>query len=160
MQPVQLAIGMGILLLLAFVRTARLLRSEREARRELAETRDAALEGSRAKSAFLATMSHEIRTPMNGVIGLTGLLLNTDLDERQKQYAEGVRGAGDALLSIINDILDFSKVEAGKLELEEIDFNLLQVVEEAAELVAESAQSKGLELLAYCSPELPLGAPW
>ena len=143
--------------MLAFVRTARLLRSEREARRELAETRDAALEGSRAKSAFLATMSHEIRTPMNGVIGLTGLLLNTDLDERQKQYAEGVRGAGDALLTIINDILDFSKVEAGKLELEAIDFNLLQVVEEAAELVAESAQSKGLELLAYCSPELPLG---
>jgi two-component system, sensor histidine kinase and response regulator len=156
-QPVQLAIGMGILLLLAFVRTARLLRSEREARRELAETRDAALEGSRAKSAFLATMSHEIRTPMNGVIGLTGLLLNTNLDERQKQYAEGVRGAGDALLTIINDILDFSKVEAGKLELESIDFNVLQVVEEAAELVAESAQSKGLELLAYCSPELPLG---
>ena len=156
-QPVQLAIGMGILLVLAFIRTARLLRSEQEARRELAETRDAALEGSRAKSAFLATMSHEIRTPMNGVIGLTGLLLNTELDERQKQYAEGVRGAGDALLSIINDILDFSKVEAGKLELESIDFNLQQVVEEAAELVAESAQSKGLELLAYCSPEVPLG---
>jgi two-component system sensor histidine kinase/response regulator len=156
-QPVQLAIGMGILLLLSFVRTARLLRSEREARRELAETRDAALEGSRAKSAFLATMSHEIRTPMNGVIGLTGLLLNTDLDDRQKQYADGVRGAGDALLSIINDILDFSKVEAGKLELESIDFNLLQVVEDAAELMAESAQGKGLELLAYCSPELPLG---
>ena len=155
-QPIQLAIGTTILLVLAFIRTARLLRSEREARRELAETRDTALEASRAKSAFVATMSHEIRTPMNGVIGLTGLLLNSELDDRQRQYAEGVRGAGEALLTIINDILDFSKVEAGKLELETIDFNLLQVVEDAAELVAESAQRKGVELLAYCSPELPI----
>ncbi|WP_193614220.1 response regulator [Nocardioides lijunqiniae] len=122
---------------------------------ELESSRDAALEGSRAKSAFLATMSHEIRTPMNGVIGLTGLLLTTELDARQRQYAEGVRGAGEALLSLINDILDFSKVEAGKLQLETLDFHLVQVVEEAAELVGESAAAKSLELLAYCSPELP-----
>ena len=123
----------------------------------LEEARDAAVEGSRLKSSFLATMSHEIRTPMNGVIGLTGLLLTTELDERQAQYAQGVRGAGEALLAIINDILDFSKVEAGKLELEEIDFDLVQVVEEAAVLVADAAQQKGVELLAYCSPDLPLG---
>jgi two-component system sensor histidine kinase/response regulator len=122
---------------------------------ELESSRDAALEGSRAKSAFLATMSHEIRTPMNGVIGLTGLLLTTELDARQRQYAEGVRGAGEALLALINDILDFSKVEAGKLQLETLDFNLVQVVEEAAELVGESATGKSLELLAYCSPEVP-----
>jgi signal transduction histidine kinase/CheY-like chemotaxis protein len=154
-QPGQLAVGMTILAVLAFVRTARLLRSEREARRSLAAARDEALAGSRAKSAFLATMSHEIRTPMNGVIGLTGLLLKTDLDPRQQQYAEGVRGAGEALLTLINDILDFSKVEAGKLELEIVDFSPVQVVEEAAELVADTAQNKGLELLAYCSPELP-----
>jgi two-component system, sensor histidine kinase and response regulator len=128
----------------------------KQAESELATARDAALEGSRMKSDFLATMSHEIRTPMNGVIGLTGLLLTTELDERQRQYAQGVRSAGDALLTIINDILDFSKVEAGKLELETIDFNLVQVVEEAAELVAEPAQRKDLELLAYCSPDLPL----
>jgi two-component system sensor histidine kinase/response regulator len=122
---------------------------------ELESSRDAALEGSRAKSAFLATMSHEIRTPMNGVIGLTGLLLTTELDARQRQYAEGVRGAGEALLTLINDILDFSKVEAGKLQLESLDFSLVQVVEDAAELVGESATAKSLELLAYCSPELP-----
>ena len=129
----------------------------KQAEVDLETARDAAVEGSRLKSSFLATMSHEIRTPMNGVIGLTGLLLTTELDDRQVQYAEGVRGAGEALLSIINDILDFSKVEAGKLELEQIDFDLVQVVEEAALLVAESAQNKGVELLAYCSPDLPLG---
>ena len=148
-------ISVTLLLGLSFARSARLLQSESRARTEARASRDAALEASRAKSAFLATMSHEIRTPMNGVIGLTGLLLNTPLDERQRQYANGVHLAGEALLRIINDILDFSKIEAGKLELEIIDFNLVQVVEEAAELVAESARSKGLELLAYCSPELP-----
>ncbi len=94
---------------------------------------------------------------MNGVIGLTGLLLSTDLDDRQRQYAEGVQSAGEALLAIINDILDFSKIEAGRLELEVIDFDLVQVIEEAAGLVASPAQRKGLELVTSCAASLPSG---
>ncbi len=122
---------------------------------ELAEARDEALESSRLKSDFLATMSHEIRTPMNGVIGLTGLLLDSPLTDTQRQYAEGVRASGDALLAIINDILDFSKIEAGKLELEMVDFDLAEALDDVAFLVAESARSKSLELVAYCHPGMP-----
>ncbi len=122
---------------------------------DLAAARDAAMESSRLKSDFLATMSHEVRTPVNGVIGLTGLLLGTELDSRQRQYAEGVKGAGESLLAVINDILDFSKIEAGKLELEIIDFDLLDVVEGAVALLAENARSKGLRLVATCHPDLP-----
>jgi hypothetical protein len=122
---------------------------------DLAAARDAAMESSRLKSEFLATMSHEVRTPVNGIIGLTGLMLGTDLDSRQRQYADGVKGAGESLLTIINDILDFSKIEAGKLDLEVIDFDLVDVVEGAVELLAESARKKGLNLVATCHPDLP-----
>jgi len=148
----------GLLIVaITVLRVWRLLDAETELRRDLALARDEALAASRAKSTFLATMSHEIRTPMNGVIGLNELLLTTSLDERQRQYAEGVQNAGHGLLGVINEILDFSKIESGHLELEEIDFDLVELVESVAEIVGEPAMAKGLELLAYCSPELPTG---
>ncbi|MDQ1399718.1 MAG: hypothetical protein QOK20_1650, partial [Acidimicrobiaceae bacterium] len=127
----------------------------KRAEADLADARDLALEASRSKSDFLATMSHEIRTPMNGVIGLTGLLLDSELTETQRHHAEGVRASGEALLGVINDILDFSKIEAGKLELETVDFEVANAIEEVAALVAESARAKGLELVTYCRPEVP-----
>lgn len=124
--------------------------------KELEAAREAAMESSRLKSEFLATMSHEIRTPMNGVVGLTALLLETPLDQTQKQYAEGVKSAGEALLALINDILDFSKLEAGKVDLESRPFDPRTLVEEVAGLLAEPAQAKSLELIAYCEPDVPV----
>ncbi|WP_248762054.1 response regulator [Pseudarthrobacter sp. SSS035] len=134
---------------------ARDITLRRAAELELKAAREAALESSRLKSEFLATMSHEIRTPMNGVVGLTALLLETPLDQTQKQYAQGVKGAGEALLSLINDILDFSKLEAGKVDLDIRAFDPRALVEEVAGLLTEPAQAKNLELIAYCEPDVP-----
>ncbi|WP_286179445.1 response regulator [Arthrobacter sp. ISL-95] len=114
------------------------------------------MEASRLKSEFLATMSHEIRTPLNAVIGLTSLMMDTRLSEGQRQYAQGVKGAGEVLLTLINDILDFSKLEAGKVDLDINVFDPRAMVEEVAGLVVEAAQGKNLELISYCHPDVPV----
>ncbi|MCM4077535.1 PAS domain-containing hybrid sensor histidine kinase/response regulator [Paractinoplanes hotanensis] len=134
---------------------ARDISARLETEQALAEARDQAIETARLKSQFLASMSHEIRTPMNGVIGLTSLLLGSTLDDQQRRYVEGISTAGSALLSVINDVLDFSKLEAGKVLLDDTNFQLRHLVDDVVALVGPPGTTHTVTITGECDPSLP-----
>ncbi|MCX5723289.1 MAG: ATP-binding protein [Nitrospirae bacterium] len=137
------------------VRSSRIVQELRHSQASLAQARDAALEGTRLKSEFLATVSHEIRTPMNGVLGMTEWLMDTQLTPEQRDCVDTIRTSGETLLSIINNILDFSKTEAGKLQLQQTDFDARRLLEEVVALFHTRARCRGVELSCLIHPLVP-----
>ncbi|MCP5106779.1 MAG: response regulator [bacterium] len=127
----------------------------KERTRQLEKARFAAEQANIAKGQFLANMSHEVRTPMNGVIGMSGLLLESELNSEQYEYAQTIKYSADSLLEVINDILDFSKIEAGKLDLEELDFDLRATLEDTGDMLALRAHDRGLEFILQMDPDVP-----
>ncbi len=139
----------------AVIETLHDMTAQKHLEEELLAARDAALAATRTKSQFLANMSHEIRTPMNGVLGMLDLLRDTTLSRQQSEFVETAHGSASALLEILNDILDLSKIEAGRLEIESIDFDLRRLAEDVGALLAKPAHKKSLDINCYLSPELP-----
>lgn len=137
------------------VRSSLVLQKLRASQANLAQARDAALEGTRLKSEFLATVSHEIRTPINAVLGMTEWLLDTQLTPEQRDCADTIRTSGEALLSIINDILDFSKIDSGKLQLDETDFDVRQLLDDLVGPIQDCARGKGVDLSCLTQEQVP-----
>jgi two-component system sensor histidine kinase/response regulator len=140
--------------LAGFAKVTRDITARQRFDQQLRKAKETAESADAAKGNFLANMSHEIRTPMNGVMGLTGLMLNGELNPQQREFAETIRASGETLLTIVNDILDFSKIEAGKLLIELLDFDLIETVEKSLELLAETAYEKGIELACEIAPDV------